>query len=168
MSPEQAAASPQLDGRTDPPELHGHSLDHDRAVPDGGHPQRVGARRQRQEREDTVATGHGSPYPKQVDPDRVWCDAVALVQHTKAQRWAEALALYRGELLEGLFPEGVAQEFEEWLADKRKTLRDQAARAAWEGSRIEEGRGDRKAAAVMARRALIRGSQRPRRVSPRS
>jgi len=89
-----------------------------------------------------------------LDPDRVWCDAVALGQHAKAQRWTEALALYRGELLEGLYPEGVAQGFEEWLADKRKTLRDQAARAAWECSRIEEERGDRKAAAVMARRAL--------------
>jgi DNA-binding SARP family transcriptional activator/TolB-like protein len=89
-----------------------------------------------------------------LDPDRVWCDAVALLQHARAERWTEALALYRGELLEGLFPEGVAQEFEEWLAVRRKALRDQAARAAWECSRIEEGRGDRKAAAVMARRAL--------------
>lgn len=89
-----------------------------------------------------------------LDPDRVWCDAVAIGQHAKNQRWVEALALYRGELLEGLYPEGVAQEFEEWLADKRKAIRDQAARAAWECSRLEEERGDRKAAAVMARRAL--------------
>jgi len=89
-----------------------------------------------------------------LDANSVWCDAVALGQHAKALRWTEALALYRGELLEGLYPEGVGQEFEEWLADKRKALRDQAARAAWECSRIEEERGDRKAAAVMARRAL--------------
>ena len=89
-----------------------------------------------------------------LDPDRVWCDAVALRQHARAERWPEALGLYRGELLEGLYPEGVAQEFEEWLADERKALRDQAARAAWECSRLEEERGDRKAAAVMGRRAL--------------
>lgn len=89
-----------------------------------------------------------------LDADHVWCDAVALGQHAGAQRWTEALALYRGELLEGLYPEGVGQGFEEWLADKRKALRDLAARAAWECSRLEEERGDRKAAAVMARRAL--------------
>jgi len=89
-----------------------------------------------------------------LDFGRTWCDAVALVQHVKNGWWTEALALYRGELLEGLFPEGVAQEFEEWLAEKRKNLREQAALSAWECSRIEEERGDRKAAAVMARRAL--------------
>jgi DNA-binding SARP family transcriptional activator/TolB-like protein len=89
-----------------------------------------------------------------LDPARIWCDAVALGQHLNARRWAEALALYRGDLLEGLFPEGVAPEFEEWLADRRKALREQAAVAAWECSRAEEERGDRKAAAVMARRAL--------------
>jgi TolB-like protein len=48
----------------------------------------------------------------------------------------------------------VSRDFEEWLADKRRTLREQAAFAAWECSRMEEADGDRKAAAVMARRAL--------------
>lgn len=89
-----------------------------------------------------------------LDYARIWCDAVALGQHVREARWVEALALYRGELLEGLFPEGVAQEFEEWLHDTRKALREQAALAAWECSRIDEARGDRKAAAVKARRAL--------------
>lgn len=89
-----------------------------------------------------------------LDSARTWCDAVALVQLARQGRWPEALALYRGDLLEGLFAEGVAQEFEEWLADRRRVLREQAALAAWECSRIEEERGDRKAAAVMARRAL--------------
>ncbi len=89
-----------------------------------------------------------------LDPDRVWCDAAALSRAIRDSHWAEALRLYRGDLLEGLYPEGVGQEFEEWLAHQRKSLRDQAAHAAWECCRFEEERGDRKAAAVMARRAL--------------
>ena len=88
-----------------------------------------------------------------VDPTLVWCDAVALSQYVRDGRWSEGLSLYRGELLEGLFPEGVAQEFQEWLSAQRKQLRERAARAAWECSRLEEERGDRTAAAVMARRA---------------
>jgi DNA-binding SARP family transcriptional activator/TolB-like protein len=88
-----------------------------------------------------------------LDPARIWCDAVALIQHTRSGDWKEALALYRGELLEGFFVEGVDQEWDEWLAEKRKALRSHAARAAWECSRSEEAAGDWKAAAVMARRA---------------
>ncbi len=89
-----------------------------------------------------------------LDAACVWCDAVALTEHVRAVQWAEALGLHRGDLLEGLFPEGVAPEFQEWLDDQRRGLRGQAATAAWECSRIEDERGDRKAAAVMARRAL--------------
>jgi serine/threonine-protein kinase len=88
-----------------------------------------------------------------VDPARLWCDAVALGLCVREQRWSDALSLYRGELLEGLFPEGVAQEFQEWLSGQRAGLRQHAAHAAWECSRLEEERGDRTAAAVMARRA---------------
>jgi DNA-binding SARP family transcriptional activator/TolB-like protein len=88
-----------------------------------------------------------------VDPALVWCDAVALSQHVREGRWSEGLSVYRGELLEGLFPEGVAQEFQDWLSAQRKQLRERAAQAAWECSRLEEERGDRTAAAVMARRA---------------
>jgi DNA-binding SARP family transcriptional activator/TolB-like protein len=89
-----------------------------------------------------------------LDFAQLWCDAVALPQLTREGRCHDALALYRGDLLEGLFPDGVAQEFHEWLDTQRRVLREHAAAAAWECSRVEEERGDRKAAAVMARRAL--------------
>ncbi|HEX6315771.1 MAG TPA: BTAD domain-containing putative transcriptional regulator [Gemmatimonadaceae bacterium] len=89
-----------------------------------------------------------------LDDSQIWCDAVALIDHVRRGEWTQALGLFRGELLEGLFVEGVAQEWEEWLSDKRRALREHAARAAWECSRIEEEGGDRKAAAAMARRAL--------------
>ncbi len=88
-----------------------------------------------------------------VDATRIWCDAVALTEYLRLHRWSDALAVYRGELLEGLFPEGVAQEFQEWLSLQRRRLREGVAGAAWECSRLEEERGDRTAAAGMARRA---------------
>lgn len=89
-----------------------------------------------------------------LDQAKVWCDAVALAQRVLEERWSEALALYRGELLEGFFPEGVGQEFEEWLAQERKAARQRAAQSAAACARIEEERGDRGAAVVMARRAV--------------
>jgi serine/threonine-protein kinase len=88
-----------------------------------------------------------------LDPARVWCDAVALNAHVRDGAWSEALTLYRGDLLEGLYPDGVAQEFEEWLREQRNVLRSRAAQAAWECSRLAEERGDRAAASAMARRA---------------
>lgn len=90
----------------------------------------------------------------QVDATKLWCDAVALATSAVALRHQEALALYRGELLGGLFPEGVAPEFQEWLDDQRRVLRELAAGAAWSCSRAEEEAGDHRAAAALARRAL--------------
>jgi DNA-binding SARP family transcriptional activator/TolB-like protein len=88
-----------------------------------------------------------------LDHSVIWCDAVALQQRVRDQQWPDALSLYRGDLLDGLYPEGVAAEFQEWLDAQRRSLRDIAARAAWETSRLEEERGDRGAAVAMARRA---------------
>src|SRR5688572_16791110 len=42
-----------------------------------------------------------------LDPDRVWCDAVEFVRHCDAGEWAQAQALYRGDLLQTLAPGGV-------------------------------------------------------------
>ena len=88
-----------------------------------------------------------------LDHALVWCDAVALQQRARDAQWPDALALYRGDLLDGMYPEGVAPEFQEWLDAQRRTIRELAARAAWETSSAEEERGDRGAAVAMARRA---------------
>lgn len=83
----------------------------------------------------------------------VWCDAVAFRRHLEAREWSEALALFRGDLLDGLFPGGVGQAFDDWLAEQRRSLRLDAARAAWECSGREDLAGRRAEALVMARRA---------------
>ena len=89
-----------------------------------------------------------------LDPERVWCDAVAFMKDIKERQWAEALELYRGDLLEGLFPGGVGQEFETWLADQRGVLREQASQAAWECSGREDLAGRRAKAIELARRGV--------------
>jgi DNA-binding SARP family transcriptional activator len=89
-----------------------------------------------------------------LDPERVWCDAVAFTRSIKERQWGEALELYRGDLLEGLFPGGVGQEFETWLEDQRGMLREQASQAAWECSSRADLAGRRAEALELARRAV--------------
>lgn len=89
-----------------------------------------------------------------VSPVHVWCDALAFAHAVQAGEWSAALALYRGELLEGLFAAGVAQDFEDWIGQQRRTLREQAGRAAMELSRSAEASGDLPSAIASARRGL--------------
>lgn len=89
-----------------------------------------------------------------LDERHVWCDAAALQQQAEAGRWTEALALYRGELLEGLYPGGVGEAFETWLDEQRAALRALAARAAWEGSSRSDLAGQKVEALALARRAV--------------
>jgi DNA-binding SARP family transcriptional activator/tetratricopeptide (TPR) repeat protein/TolB-like protein len=60
----------------------------------------------------------------------VWCDAKAFQEAIADGRARDALALYRGDLLEGFFLSDVP-EFERWLEAERDQLRRQAAKAAW-------------------------------------
>src|SRR3989441_9870415 len=59
-----------------------------------------------------------------------WCDARAFENAVEAGRHADALELYRGDLLEGFFVSG-APEFERWLEDGRASLRRRACETAW-------------------------------------
>jgi DNA-binding SARP family transcriptional activator/TolB-like protein len=88
-----------------------------------------------------------------LDTTVVWCDAVAFRRHCDAREWSEAVSLYRGDLLEGLFPGGVGEEFETWLAEQRAGLHALAARAAWESSALADLAGRREEAITLARRA---------------
>ena len=64
-----------------------------------------------------------------VDRDMFWCDAVAFEELLDGGKEEEALALYRGTLLEGFHLTGCL-EFERWLKDERLRLKRRAAHAA--------------------------------------
>lgn len=62
--------------------------------------------------------------------DVVWCDAAAFEAALEAGLPADALALYRGDLLDGFFVRG-APDFEHWLDRGRARLRERASQGAW-------------------------------------
>ncbi len=64
-----------------------------------------------------------------IDGDRLWCDVAAFGLAVAAGQVAEALELYRGNLLEGFFIPGAA-EFERWVEGERARLRQAAFRGA--------------------------------------
>jgi DNA-binding SARP family transcriptional activator/TolB-like protein len=66
------------------------------------------------------------------EPGAVWCDAIAFQRACEAGNHAEALQLYRGDFLEGVFVSGESPELEHWIESERTRLRRLAARAAAE------------------------------------
>ncbi len=86
-----------------------------------------------------------------VDRERVGSDVAAFEEAVAEERWADALELYRGELLAGLHVAGAAG-FERWLEVERERLHELAAEAAWAqaNARLEAG------ATVEAERAAQR------------
>jgi serine/threonine-protein kinase len=89
-----------------------------------------------------------------LDAARFWCDAAEFVSCVEREDWVNALELYRGDLLEGLYPGGVGETFQTWLDEQRTALRLHAARAAWECSNREDLAGRRREALALARRAV--------------
>src|SRR3989442_1118147 len=84
---------------------------------------------------------------------RVWCDAVEFERALDDRRPGDALALYRGDFLEGFFISG-ARDFERWHDHERARLRQRAAVAAWAVAEERLAAGDDVAASQCARRAL--------------
>jgi DNA-binding SARP family transcriptional activator/TolB-like protein len=95
-----------------------------------------------------------------LDGNSFWCDAAAFESAVDAGRHADALELYRGDLLEGFFISG-APEFEHWLEDERARLRRRAGEAGWTLAESCRRAGDASLAAHWARRgaALARDDE---------
>jgi len=87
--------------------------------------------------------------------DMLWCDAVALDAAIDEGRPDAALALYRGELLEGFFASN-APGFERWVDGERRRLGDTVCRAAWSIAEDVERSGDYTLAARWCRWAVDR------------
>src|SRR5918995_3235136 len=65
-----------------------------------------------------------------VPEEALWCDATALECAANRGDAVQAVALYRGTFLEGLFVAGAAAEYQEWLERERVRLRACATAAA--------------------------------------
>ena len=85
-----------------------------------------------------------------VDPARLWCDVAAFREAVAERRYREALALYRGDLLSGVYLEGTV-EAERWIEAERRKLRAEAAAAAWSLAEQAAGHDASKAAAWVRR-----------------
>lgn len=88
-----------------------------------------------------------------LDSSVVWCDAVAFEAALDKGHASEALALYRGALLDGLFVAD-APEFEQWVSRERERLRQRASDGAWALAEVKVAESDPVAAARWARRAV--------------
>jgi DNA-binding SARP family transcriptional activator/Tfp pilus assembly protein PilF len=76
-----------------------------------------------------------------VDWSTFWCDAAAFEEALDANRVGEALALYRGDLLEG-FHIGDAPDFERWLESERARLAARYTKAVETVASEREEAGD--------------------------
>jgi DNA-binding SARP family transcriptional activator len=88
-----------------------------------------------------------------LNPLALWCDVVAFDQALDEGEPEAALALYRGDLLEGFFTGGTSTELERWLDDERNRVRSSAAEAACDAAVRAARRGNLTQAFVWARRA---------------
>ena len=84
---------------------------------------------------------------------RIWCDAVAVEQALRGHRRREALQLYAGDFLPGLFVDDGGTELDEWIDRTRRRLRAKVAAAAWELAEDESRLQPTPSALELARRA---------------
>ena len=81
------------------------------------------------------------------------CDAVEFEKLIELGHAEQALALYRGDFLDGFHVDDVASEYEEWVERTRARLRRRASAGAWSASDSAEREGDTSRALELARRA---------------
>src|SRR5579871_2086071 len=77
-----------------------------------------------------------------VNPERLWCDVAAFDDAVAESRFDDAVALYRGALLDGVHVEGTGAELEDWIHAERSRLMRDAVRAGSAMSLTAESRGD--------------------------
>ena len=100
---------------------------------------------------DDVFIGEGDEL--QVRAESLGCDAVELERLLDEGMPEQALALYRGDFLEGFHVDDVASEYVEWMERTRSRLRRRTAAAAWTAAERVEREGESDRAVALARRA---------------
>ena len=74
--------------------------------------------------------------------DRGWCDVVAFERALEAQRLEDALAMYQGPFLDGVFISDVSADFEQWVGNTRSRLSTSAMHAATTLAQLARSHGD--------------------------
>jgi DNA-binding SARP family transcriptional activator len=77
-----------------------------------------------------------------MNPERVWCDVAVFDLAVAESRYDDAMALYRGALLDGVHVEGTGTELEDWIDAERSRLMRDAVGAGSAMSLAAEARGD--------------------------
>ncbi|MEO6211469.1 MAG: BTAD domain-containing putative transcriptional regulator [Gemmatimonadaceae bacterium] len=88
-----------------------------------------------------------------ISNDGSWCDAIAFEQALEGGRDEEALSLYHGAFLDGVFVSDVSPDFEQWVDLTRTRLRERAASAAGSLTDRANRAGDRETAVRWATQA---------------
>lgn len=83
----------------------------------------------------------------------MWVDAIAFESAALSGRHAEALDLYRGPFLDGLYVSECSPEFERWIDGTRSRYSRLAAASAWSEAEAHRKSGDPVSASTLARRA---------------
>lgn len=85
--------------------------------------------------------------------EQLWCDVTEFERALEAGRDEDALALYRGDLLQGFHIRG-APDFDHWSDVERSRLRRMAVASAWDLASDAERAGDGPRATKFARQAV--------------
>src|SRR5438045_4136670 len=92
-----------------------------------------------------------------IDPDALRCDAVQFDEAVAAGKLEDAMALYQGEFLDGLFVSDASPELGHWIDAERSRLRQAAATCGSSLAEMSWQRGDGVSAARWARVAVSLG-----------
>lgn len=84
--------------------------------------------------------------------DQIWCDATAFEDAVRKSQSADAVELYRGELLSGVHVPEAAAELEQWLESTRKRFAEAFAEAVEAVASEREEAGDFRGAVYWWRR----------------
>lgn len=83
----------------------------------------------------------------------LWCDVHEFERALREGRPAEALELYRGDLLEGFHVPGASPDLDYWVSGERERLKGKALQAARDAEAAAERTGDLTGALGIAQRA---------------
>jgi DNA-binding SARP family transcriptional activator len=106
----------------------------------------------RNELGDGVLVNHGRDGLA-LAPNRISCDAAEVEAALRANRRSEALELYAGDFLPGLYVDRDGVELEEWVEQTRRRLRLAVAACAWELAQEHEAAQRLASALELAHRA---------------